>query len=58
MLRTVKFWVRIIPRVGKRRTRVVRALYRWKKDATKAKRPGELLMQVSGFYWEPPRRNG
>jgi hypothetical protein len=52
--RTIRYWVRYKPRKGI----VGRASYRSKREAQKVKKRGEVLVNVSGMYYQPASREG
>lgn len=58
-LRTIKCWVRVLPRRGVGRpARIVGRIYRTKREASAAKKSGEVLVNLKGMYAQPPRTTG
>lgn len=51
-LRTLKFWIRVIPRKGTGKpTQVVQRIYKTKGAAQKAKKRGEEVAQATAYAW-------
>jgi hypothetical protein len=51
-MRTLKFWIRVIPRKGVGKpTQVVQRIYRTRAAATKAKKRGEEVAQATAHSW-------
>ena len=55
MLRTIKFWVRALPRQGVGKPgRVYHTIYRTKKQAMDNRIKGDIVIQMTGHYVLPP----
>jgi hypothetical protein len=51
-LRTLRFWIRAIPRKGVGKpTKVYHRIYRTKRAALAAKRPGDVVADAKAFIW-------
>lgn len=51
-MRTLKFWIRVIPRRGPAKTtRVVQRIYKTKAAALKAKKRGEEIAAAAAYSW-------
>lgn len=50
-LRTLHFWIRVIPRKGKTSSQVYHRIYKTKKAATAARKPGEEVVPAIAHIW-------